>query len=421
MNIMKYSKIIAIVFLAIYFSSCKKEESLNPNQGFVTAVPCDSNVAVVGMVQLSDGNYVIVSRDYLEEIPGRMVKMDTKGNVLWEKRVSAATRILWQTFPVPGIGFATFGIDDYNGTSTFLKVCIYDNNGELIQTKSLSSGYYNNWKLPQVMLPLKNGGFAFAGGDMWDQRGHLIITDNTFKLLSNRTYYNPTNNSGFFIRGICEKADGDIMLTATTSYGNSTGDSIKVNPIVLRTGPTGIKKTQNFLPDPIYNESPNYLINYKDGMLGVSSRMTGDIVNSNDGLLVGYLNNTFATLISGRITITQYDSAGLALNRKEIIGYPGYGQINVIKTTVDGGFIMCGTVNQANSNAVVSDTKIYLLKIDANLNEQWSKTIYTSYPSYGVDVLPTADGGYLVSGYHRSMDKRFEMLVIKTDATGNIK
>ncbi len=412
---MKYSKIILIAFLGFYFSSCTKEESLNSNQGFVTAIPGDSNVAVVGSLQLSDGNYVIVSRDYLEEIPGRMVKMDTKGNVLWEKRVSAATRILWQTFLVPGKGFATFGFDDYNGTGTNLKVCIYDNDGELIQTKSLNSGYYNNWKLPYVMLSMKNGNFAFAGGDMWDNYGHLTMTDNSFNVLNNRTYTKPPNYEGVFIRGICERADGDIMLTAATVNG------IRVNPIVLRTGPTGIKKTQNILQDSIFNETPNCLINYKDGMLGVSSRMTGDIINSNDGFLVNYLNNAFATLISGRITITQYDSAGLVVSRKEIAGYPRFGLINALKATADGGFIMCGTVNQAGSNTVVSPKRIYLLKIDANLNEQWSKLINTTYPSYGIDVLQTNDGGYLLSGHQKSFNKRFDMLVIKMDASGNIK
>lgn len=418
---MKYSKIIVIAFLVFYFSSCTKEESLNSNQAFVTAIPSDSNVAVVGSLQLSDGNFVIVSRDFLEETPGRMIKIDTKGNVLWEKRISAATRILWQTFPVPGMGFATFGIDDYVGTGTNLNVCIYDNDGELIQTKSIDSAFENWTKLPYVMLSLKNGNFVFAGGDIYDGNGHLIMTDNSFNVLSIQTYTNPANYSGFFIRGICEKVDGDIMLTASTNQRNSIGDSTKVHPIVLRTGPTGIKKTQNVMVDPVYSESPNCLVNYKDGMLGVSSRMTGYILNANDGFLVNYFNNVFATLISGRINITQYDSTGLVILSKEIAGYPGFGQIKVVKVTSDGGFIMCGTVNQAGSNAVVSDTKIYLLKIDANLNEQWSKLINTTYPSYGIDVLQTNDGGYLVSGHQKSFNKRYEMIAIKTDASGNIK
>jgi hypothetical protein len=247
------------------------------------------------------------------------------------------------------------------------------------------------------------------------------LTDNSFNLLNNRTYTNPANYTGFILRGICEKADGDIMLTASTNQGNSTGDTVKVHPIVLITGPTGIKKTQNILVDPVYSESPNYLVNYKDGMLGVSSRKTGDLGNTNDGFLVNYFNSLFAQLISGRINITQYDSTGLVILSKEIVGYPGFGLINIVKATSDGGFIMCGTVNQAGSNAVVSDTKIYLLKIDVNLNEQWSKVINTTYPSYGIDVLQTNDGGYLVSGHQKSFNKRYEMIAIKTDASGNIK
>jgi hypothetical protein len=76
-------------------------------------------------------------------------------------------------------------------------------------------------------------------------------------------------------------------------------------------------------------------------------------------------------------------------------------------------------VNQQSTYVVESDTKIYLLKLDAYLNEQWSKIIYTTYPSYGIDAMQTSDGGYLVTGFHKTLDKRFEAMVVKTDEIGN--
>ncbi len=280
----------------------------------------------------------------------------------------------------------------------------------------LNSGFENNAKLPYDMLPLKNGNFAFAGGDWLNLKGRLTITDNNFNVLFNRIYSTPAVYQGFFIRGICEKADGNIFFTASTVGNNSL-----IYPIVLRTGSTGIQKSQKIIIDNIYNETPNCLINYKDGMLGVSSRMAGEIYPNNNGALVNYLNNELAGLISSRINLNQYDTAGHIIGRKEIINYLGNGMINSLKSTSDGGFILCGTVNQSNFTSILSATKIYLLKIDANLNEQWSQSINTAYQAYGVDAFQTTDGGYLVSGHQRSFDKIFEMVVIKTDASGNIK
>jgi hypothetical protein len=50
---------------------------------------------------------------------------------------------------------------------------------------------------------------------------------------------------------------------------------------------------------------------------------------------------------------------------------------------------------------------------------QWSKMINTIYPALGVDAVQTSDDGYLITGFHRTFNKRFEAMIIKTDANGN--
>jgi hypothetical protein len=143
--------------------------------------------------------------------------------------------------------------------------------------------------------------------------------------------------------------------------------------------------------------------------------------NTGDGVLINTLNNNWSQLVSGTISLNRYTIKGNFIDRKLITSYPNNGMMNAIKPSSDGGYILCGTVNQNNIATIVSNTKMYLLKVDANLNEQWSKVINTSFPSYGIDVFQTNDGGYLLSGYQKSFNKNYEMLAIKTDAKGDIK
>ncbi len=413
---MKYLALSIFIMSLIYFSSCSKEENLNPQHVYIKTITSDSDVVVVGCLLLADGNYLIVGRDIKEVGAGTMVKLDVFGKTLWKKRVSMATGTLWKVFEVPGIGFAILGHG--NDATNNLNVCTYDNDGNLKNTKLITITINGGTNAPYDVIQLKNGNFVIAGGST-DGLGRLKITDNAFNTLYSRTYSPSPDLVCCYIRGICEMANGDIMMTASTmnqSFTNYTNDFLTM---LLITGPTGIKKSLTVLPDSIYNETPNCLVNYNDGMLGISAKMIG--VNSGNGTFVSYLNTPNGQYISGIINLSKYDSTGLIIKRLEVAGYPENGQINTIKRCPDGGFILCGTVGQYNSSILLSNTKIYLLKIDANLNQQWSKIINTAYPSFGVDVLQTTDGGYLVSGHQKSFNKHFDMVAIKTDASGNIK
>ncbi|KOY86173.1 hypothetical protein AD998_08430 [bacterium 336/3] len=62
-----------------------------------------------------------------------------------------------------------------------------------------------------------------------------------------------------------------------------------------------------------------------------------------------------------------------------------------IYPTSDGGFIIVGTKFVKSE-----DTDVYLLKIDADGNEQWSKTFGGSGLDEGVAVRETPDGGFLI-------------------------
>lgn len=92
--------------------------------------------------------------------------------------------------------------------------------------------------------------------------------------------------------------------------------------------------------------------------------------------------------------------------------------------TQDGGFILTGSANRdiawpPDSNDVV------LVKTDANGIVAWSKRYDTGADDLGFCVQPTADGGYIVSGFQDdvpvSLIGNTYVLMIKTDAAGSIQ
>jgi hypothetical protein len=139
------------------------------------------------------------------------------------------------------------------------------------------------------------------------------------------------------------------------------------------------------------------------------------------GTFVGYLGSVsaFGNMCSGEINLVQLTSGGQFISRQGIRDYPENGTIMTARSTQDGGFILCGAVNQADETSIVSPTKMYIMKVNSSGNYEWSKTINTTYPSIGVDAIQTPDGGYFVSGYENVFGKRYNAIVIKTDRNGN--
>ena len=76
-----------------------------------------------------------------------------------------------------------------------------------------------------------------------------------------------------------------------------------------------------------------------------------------------------------------------------------------VQQTSDGGYIIVGWTNSYGAGG----TDAYLIKTDANGNEQWYQTFGGSGVDQGYCVQQTLDGGYIIAGTS----------LIKTDANGN--
>lgn len=99
-----------------------------------------------------------------------------------------------------------------------------------------------------------------------------------------------------------------------------------------------------------------------------------------------------------------------------------YGGTNIdvghaVQQTSDHGFIMTG---YTRSFGTASGRNVWLLKTDAQGNEQWSKTFGGNNDDEGTSVQQTQDGGYIITGYTSSFGSGLkDIYVIKTDSLGN--
>jgi hypothetical protein len=97
--------------------------------------------------------------------------------------------------------------------------------------------------------------------------------------------------------------------------------------------------------------------------------------------------------------------------------YGGAGEeytLGVCRAT-DGGYIVCGS----STSFGAGDEDAYLLKIDENGTQQWSRNYGGLLQDEAMGIVPAGDGGYALTGFTKSFGDPLEAFILKTDAYGN--
>jgi len=126
---------------------------------------------------------------------------------------------------------------------------------------------------------------------------------------------------------------------------------------------------------------------------------------------------------SSRVYLVKTNATGDTLWTKCYIGFKGssFNVAGSVKQTSDGGYIIAGaTVNQ-----ISGVESAYIIKVDANGNLLWSKTISTlitnSYTTFS-DFQITNDGGYIltgIGGYSSIYGIPGGMFIVKLNSSGD--
>ncbi len=95
-----------------------------------------------------------------------------------------------------------------------------------------------------------------------------------------------------------------------------------------------------------------------------------------------------------------------------------------MQKTVDGGFIIAGITGSLDDKVkdvlMPIHTDIYLVRIDSNGNEVWSRSYGEDGNEMAYDVQQTTDGGFIIAGsVYSTFGDWDDMYLLRTDSTGN--
>ena len=100
------------------------------------------------------------------------------------------------------------------------------------------------------------------------------------------------------------------------------------------------------------------------------------------------------------------------------IGGPESEEGHSLIQTSDGGYAIAGYTKSFGAGGY----DVYVVKLDAKGNLQWTKTIGGPEIEAGKSLIQTSDGGYAIAGYTTSFGAGYrDVYVVKLDAKGNLQ
>ncbi len=132
----------------------------------------------------------------------------------------------------------------------------------------------------------------------------------------------------------------------------------------------------------------------------------------------GYMLGGYTTAGNYDYYMVKTDDQGEVVWTKSFGEDDRYESSTSMANTVDGGYIMAG--GRAQDSPYSSKTDIYLVKTDADGNQEWSSIIGAEDISETPNsIVQTNDGGYIVCGhYWASSQTVYDIWLVKTDSLG---
>jgi uncharacterized delta-60 repeat protein len=151
---------------------------------------------------------------------------------------------------------------------------------------------------------------------------------------------------------------------------------------------------------------------------GIGDDQAWSIIQSSDG---GYVvaGNTSSFGAGGwDFYVVKLDANGNVVWTKTIGGTGSQDEAWSIIQSSDGGYVVAGWSDSFGAGL----RDFYVVKLDANGNVVWSKTIGGSYGDGAHSIIQSSDGGYIVAGSTETFGAGgWEMYIVKLNSSGNVQ
>jgi len=368
----------------------------SPSPHFCKAIGGEKFDAGVSLIQTSDGGYAITGSTNsfgAGEADVYVVKLDAKGNLQWTKTIggpkddwgNSLIRTSDGGYAIAGSTFS-FGAGQLD-----VYVVKLDASGNLQWTKTIGG---KNEDFGRSLIQTSDGGYAIAGhttsfgaGD-WDV--YVVKLDANGNLQWTRTIGGPKGDEGY---SLIQTSDGGYAIAGeSSSFGAGEADvyviKLNANGNLQWTRTIGGKK----------EDWGFSLIQTSDGGYAIAGTTTSFGAGLSDAYLVKLDAN-------GNLQWTRAIGG-----KKEDWGF------SLIQTS-DGGYAIAGTTTSFSAG----EWDFYVVKLNANGNLQWTKTIGTKNKySIKLSLIQTSDGDYAIAGTTTSFGAgETDVCVVKLDKNGN--
>lgn len=395
---MKQFVLIVSLLLLISCSKDFNEENLNPENeiSFLGEVAFIKNYGGSGedspqaIIETSDGGFAVLgfSNSTDGDLQGKnlavndywLLKLDAEGELQWSKTYGGSKDDRGQSLVQTKDG--GYALTGYAQSS----------DGDA----SVNNGFHDNW-----VLKLNT-----QGEIEWEKSYGFSGHDHSYDILD-------TGDGGFFFAGFLDitsaRADGNTEKSSAISahgVGEFWGTKIDNKAKVQWRGYYGGTN----------NDRAHAAVLADDGgyvMAGFTESSDFDVNNSR-----GSYDFWTVKIDDGGDSVWQSTFGGTGIERAEDIA-----------KTKDGGYVITGSTfsNDIDISKNNGESDIWLIKVDDAGKLVWEKSFGGSQFDAAHSVSPSRDGGFIITGNSKSIDKdtnanagENDIWLIKTDASGNM-
>ena len=411
---------------------------LGPEGAKAVVSTTDGHLVVVGDVGSVDGDFIDLNKGWIDLF---VMKLDASGNVRWKKTIGGSIDDVGHAVGSVADGrilvagsFSSNDIDvaGMSKGEADIIVLSMSASGEIDQKQTFGGNGSDGGRSivvtgdNEVLVvghsSSNDGDFKGLGKGKEDLA--LVVLGNGSDVGSLRTYGGSGRESA---ASVTQTIDGGFVLVGVTD--SKDGDFKKMNKgssdiiVVKLSASKAVEwwKTYGGKEDDIAES----VSSTPDGgffVTGATSSTEGDFKGK---------GNTRSDIF-----VLNLDKNGKVVWKKTFGGSDGFsvGQDEngrCILATADGGCILTGFTS--SNDGTFKDMKkggsdIFVLKLDRQGGVQWTKVIGGSDRDEATSIAPTADGGYIITGYSASNDGDFtgegkgdgDIIAIRLSAMGEI-
>jgi DNA replication initiation complex subunit (GINS family) len=370
--------------------------AIGPSSHFCKAIGGKNDDEGKSLIQTFDGGYAITGFTTsfgAGEDDVYVVKLDARGNLQWTKTIGEKERDRGNSLiQTSDGGYAIAGLtQSFGAGETDVYVVKLDAHGNLQWTKTIGGlGYDGGTSLIQT----SDGGYAITGvtssfgageGDVY-----VVKLDANGNLQWTKTIGGPGEEAGF---SLIQTSDGGYAIAgSTTSFGVGGADVY-----VVKLDANGNLQWTKTIGGP-------------GDELGISLIQTSD-----GGYAIAGSTESFGAG-EGDVYVVKLDANG-NLQWTKTIGGPELDLGHSLIQTSNGGYVITG----ATTSFGVGEADVYVVKLDANGNLQWTKTIGAKNENpIRSSIIQTSDGSYVIAGTTRSFGAGgMDVYVVKLDKNGD--